>query len=375
MFKINNKVLVFSIIGILIIIIAITLVFFIKKGEKEEQKNIQKEEIKGTGEQTKEDKEVAQNNSRLKLIFKDPVFKVIPQDDGLLIFTSSGEILQSDFDGQGIKKMREGGGELIRVVVSNNNSEAIFTEINTDNEIIQKVINLKSFKEFKLIPNIFSPVFSPAGDKIAFHYYDPSGAINNISLSNLDGSNIETIFELNMYDIDLSWPEGDYLYIFSPSSYLVKSSLYILDIVKGVLRASNIFGSGLIVKGEEKGILYSTVNNRGKDLKLYFSNLDNLLELPLKTLPNKCQFTRENILICAEPINIKNETLPDDYFKKKFYSVDEFVKFDFFDKTIEKIAGFTDLEKKQIDAIELSMSEKYLFFINRKNNKLYRLEL
>ena len=85
------------------------------------------------------------------------------------------------------------------------------------------------------------------------------------------------------------------------------------------------------------------------------------------TLLGKC-VTADAKTYCAVPQNLPPETiLPDDYLKRKIYTNDSFYVGD-------KLL-FEGLEEKPVDAVNFSVRDNQLFFINRYDQRLYSFKI
>lgn len=90
------------------------------------------------------------------------------------------------------------------------------------------------------------------------------------------------------------------------------------------------------------------------------------------TLPSKCA-DYASTTYCFVPQNPPSKTvLPDDYFMRKFYSIDSLYRVDLATGAIDLIvlAG-----EQEYDADSVHATENALYFINRYDNLLYKLEI
>lgn len=79
------------------------------------------------------------------------------------------------------------------------------------------------------------------------------------------------------------------------------------------------------------------------------------------------------ILICAVPKNTTRflgATLPDDYLEKDLMTEDGVLEIDL---SNGKVADRSPSVQEGVDAISIKATEEAIYFINRYNNKLYRL--
>ena len=80
-------------------------------------------------------------------------------------------------------------------------------------------------------------------------------------------------------------------------------------------------------------------------------------------------------LYCAVPRDTQKfdlARLPDDYDKKKLFTVDDFYKIDLGDGSITEV--FAD-PAQALDAAQLQVANQTLFFVNRYDQRLYAISL
>lgn len=96
-------------------------------------------------------------------------------------------------------------------------------------------------------------------------------------------------------------------------------------------------------------------------------------ELTIKTFPNKCG--GKEIIYCFVPTNVPlRGVFPDDYLQNKFFSTDSLYKIN--PKTDEETLVLRNdaFSGKSIDAIQIFVSNQFIYFINKYDNALYRIK-
>ena len=144
-------------------------------------------------------------------------------------------------------------------------------------------------------------------------------------------------------------------------------------------KALKIFASdkGLMVnfaKDNSIGLKFSVNERREGTLRLIGNSGAIMANLNFLTLSDKCSVNLSKIY-CAVPQSynmIKEPVLPDDYLKRAVYSNDFIYELDL--EKNELLPVFEE-NKQPIDAMNLELIGDKLFFINRYDNRLYRLEL
>ena len=111
------------------------------------------------------------------------------------------------------------------------------------------------------------------------------------------------------------------------------------------------------------------------DFLILNDNFQIVLPTPFSTLPQKCNSSASKIY-CFVPQNIPPDVdLPDDYIRKKFYSIDDLFVLDIESGSVERVfisnaGGFPAIDAKDIQPLD-----DRLYFTNRYDNYLYELKL
>ncbi|MBI3589246.1 MAG: hypothetical protein HY093_02430 [Candidatus Liptonbacteria bacterium] len=199
---------------------------------------------------------------------------------------------------------------------------------------------------------------------------------------------------LHIRDMDLWWVRPEEILLVQRGSHEVESSVWGFNWTKKTLRPVFEDQLGLETLWSEDGSL--ALEMAGGQLNLEDLKNGSSKRLAFLTLPSKCAFDTEiiktatstasasskkaktvpaveKILLCAVPADanqLNGHTLPDDYYKKTFFTEDSFYKIRLADGAISKI-----FEGGTIDATNLKRVGQKLFFINRYDSKLYALTL
>jgi len=186
-----------------------------------------------------------------------------------------------------------------------------------------------------------------------------------------------------MKNLIVEWPSSGQVAIRTKPSGLAQSIVYTIDLATGDFQKIINETYGLTVLWSPLGdkMLFSETDNRGKNLKLKIAdfNKSTIQELNFVTLPEKCVWSQDNrTVFCAIPKTISSlAALPDDYYKRLVAFADDFwrINLDIGEKA--EIYIPTDEEAMSYDAQQLLLSplEDYLLFVNKRNGRLYTLEL
>jgi hypothetical protein len=240
---------------------------------------------------------------------------------------------------------------------------------------ISKGVPLKSNIDFAAWQN---------NSKIFYKYFDPASQKRSLNLSNPDGTNWEKIADTDLRNIILSAVPQSGLVSFwpIPDAYL-ETSLQTASVVGQASRVlfTGKFGADYLWNNDGTKVLLShsdaqggtkirlaVINGQGGEYK----NLD------IPTLVSKSVWSKDNkTVFYALPGSIpENAILPNDYTAGKFNTADTFWKVNTETGEKERIVPLDKIADK-LDATNLffNYDESMLFFVNRINGKLYRIDL
>ena len=261
-------------------------------------------------------------------------------------------------------------------------------------------------KTWRPLPaNIQSPSWSPINYQIAYlGERNGSGMIFTLDTSKTNATPQE-LLKINIQDVRLRWIGQNQIILSDRGSAFARGSVWSLHIKNKTLTPLLIDNSGLdSIWESEYGLAFSANQNlRGGSLNLMDTAGNLLHEMSFLTLPVKCVFDVETVitpikttaststkktasqatsttainktLYCAVPKNaesLQEAALPDSYFRKEFFTEDEFYGVNISDGKIEAVPKEKNLP---IDAVNLKVFNKTLFFVNRIDNKLYSISL
>lgn len=223
--------------------------------------------------------------------------------------------------------------------------------------------------------------YSKTENKIAYHYEDIAQNVNVIAIANPDGSSSQSVINTRLKDAQLKWITKDNIAVSTAPSGLAQNILYNLNVPKRQLTRvlSGIFGLTSLWSPDGSGFVFSQTDEKGYNLRLSSakSNGSAIQQTDIKTLPEKCVFSQDNENIyCAEPRIIPEDAImPDDYYKKTFSSNDALWKVNINTGRRDFLYEFQENIDFDLNNLTLAKDEKYLYFINRNDGLLYRLEL
>jgi hypothetical protein len=114
-------------------------------------------------------------------------------------------------------------------------------------------------------------------------------------------------------------------------------------------------------------------------LGIYNISSKSITDVPLKTLPEKCVWGKnDSAIYCLVPVFVPEERYPDSWYRGEMTFSDQIWKFNVGAGSTEFIVNPLEVEGgEDIDGIKLMLDkdEKYLFFVNKKDSYLWELIL
>lgn len=201
------------------------------------------------------------------------------------------------------------------------------------------------------------------------------GAIGIIS--NFEGGNKIEIFKSKFSEWLLSWPRESSIILTTKPSSRVLGYSYILSTTKG--RFDKIFGSidGLTTLSSPNAtkILYSKSLSRGNiSLNLYNTSNDKTSEFDISTLPEKCVWTSDSIIVyCGVPTFLPNVDYPDEWYQGQVSFSDDIWRIDIENNFVDLLVITKELIGIDLDITNLMISpdENYIIFLNKKDATLW----
>lgn len=302
------------------------------------------------------------------LISESRVISAHFNDDNLILFY--------DFSGN-LWQFKDGGSKptLIDQIAIENPAEVIWS-IGGKN-IVKAGLDQSDARYVNLRANIKSVVFSPDGNKIAYYLSDGL-SVNSLYTSNPDGKNQKSLIgTLKLRDINLLWPKNNIISIISKPSGLITGNLWVLNTANlGLTKLINrLFGLEALWSPDGNNFIYSYTDQNGQNPKLaIYKNGASKDINNISTLVDKCAWLKDSINIyCAVPQSWPPDsiTLPDDYYKNAFLTVDDLWKIN--TETGEKNLVFQGIG--DISNLNINSNNNSLIFISRNSRFLYQLNL
>jgi len=239
--------------------------------------------------------------------------------------------------------------------------------------------NLLTRENILLDSNFKYIVWSPEGEKIAYHYFNSETEEGFISVAEPDGKNWKNLTPVLSRDLNVEWPHRNKIsfYEFSLSS-LAASDLSIINPEAGEPPQKILSQKyGLKTNWSPSGnkLLFSSSESAGTNPKLFILN-ETLEEksLDIECLADKCAWSKsEENIYCALPQNLtKDISLPQDWYSNKFLSQDILFKIELDSGKKTQITQNPDYD---FSNLLVSLDENFLYFINKESGFLYETKL
>lgn len=254
---------------------------------------------------------------------------------------------------------------------ANNNESVVYRYLNNTNKIQTYIATFGAEKGEFLQENIDQLAFSPDKNNI-FYLYNIGDKVFGIDYS-FKTKTKKQIFTSEFTEWIPQWINKQAIYMTTKPSYNIEGSLYGLNISNGALTKifGNIQGLTTLASNDGSRVLYNKSTNNGPLLNIFKNNTQN--SLSLYGLPEKCVWSKDNINIyCALPTSINTVRLPDLWYQGKVSFDDMIVKIN-----TENLENSLIYEESSVDAINLKLNanEDTLFFVNKKDNTLWMIDL
>lgn len=380
--SIIKKVFIFSSLGLALILLFWGLYYFVFKpapGKKSASESVQEAQAVPLDSGRAKEKMLALTDEEVlaPALNEDStgIKYYSKKDQGFYEITFSGEIrnllLKKDLPG------------IEGIFWSPNRKQAIFKFVSVGTDPHFTLFNFETKKGTPLKNNLDS-VYWHNDDKIIYKYYDPAKKERTLNMADPDGTNWKKLADLEFRNLSVSPipKSGEISFWQSPDAYN-ESVLRSTSLVSGETKVlfQGKFGADFLWNPEGSSLILSHSNERaGKKIQLGLINNNGgeYKNLEIPTFVSKCAWSRDGKTIYyAQPGSIpENSILPNDYLSGKFNTIDTFWKINL--QNGEKIR-LIDLEKipERVDAKDLflSLDESGLFFTNRSDGKLYRINL
>lgn len=280
--------------------------------------------------------------------------------------------------------------KIYEAVFGNNDSTVLMRYLKSDDQtietfsgIIPKEVlgadtNSNEIKGTFLPENITDFALSPDKNKIFYLTVDINdNATGNISALS-DTTKKTAVFTSPFSEWLPDWPNVNLITLTTkPSAYALGYMYALNPTTKGFSRVlEGLPGLTTLTSPSGKTVLYA---DNGLLLNTFDMTKNTSKDLGLRTMPEKCVWGKNSdILYCAVPKNTPTELYPDAWYQGEVSFSDQIWKIDLTSGNNTLLVDpITEPGGEEIDGIKLAIdaSGKYLFFVNKKDSYLWRLDL
>src|SRR3989338_350424 len=202
-----------------------------------------------------------------------------------------------------------------------------------------------------------------------------------MAISKFDGSGERIVWSSPLKEFVLHWPNEYNAVITTKPSYSAPGYSYLISTSnKNRERLmGGIYGLTVLPNKDVSLLLYSESLNPGLLFGLFDPAQGIVKNVSLKTLPEKCVWSRNSssIAYCAVPIALPNANYPDDWYKGRVSFQDQIWKIDDEEGSVQLISELDKLTGERIDAVslQLSVNNSRMIFTNKTNGSLWMLKI
>ncbi len=296
--------------------------------------------------------------------------------------TENGNVIETDLEGKNKKIISDTDLPGLKDVYWSSDREKVISRFNIEGKDAFYVYDYRS-KSAKKLNEGFSVVrWSNVGDKIIYLYADAKKNERWISVADSDGTNWKNLTDAEFGSVSFAQvPQSALVAFWNQANAFEETKLKIVGIMGGDSKIifSGKFGTDYRWSPDGKRILASSADVRGGGrimLGVMNSNGGEYQDLGIPTFISKCVWSKDNKTVYyALPGSIPaGVVMPNDYQERKVITADTFWKVDVETGKKERLVELEWI-KNSYDATNLflSPSENALFFINRMDGKLHRL--
>ena len=235
-----------------------------------------------------------------------------------------------------------------------------------------------------LKPGIESPTWTSLGDRIVYKYFDAGTGKRTLNVANPNGSEWSTIGETPFQFLEMRpVPKSSTVAVWNRGNAFEKTSLKIVPLVGGEAREifSANYGADYSFAPNGKDILVSDSVEKGSatiSIALINDQGGGYTNLFIPSLVSKTVWSKNSRFVYyALPGSIPaGSVLPNDYFRKPILTADTFWKVDVQTGEKSRVVDTNDIDQSyDAENLVLDADETVLFFHNRRDGKIYRINL
>jgi hypothetical protein len=332
------------------------------------------------------------NNKKITLLVQEEVFfpTINSSDSRINYFSKEGEFFSISFMGS-LKKNsnRSAIGGIKNLAWSPEKAKAL-VQINNGNESYYALYDDKNGELKRYEEKMDYVAWSGYEDKILFKKFNSVDGSRSLIVADVDGKNGRNMADIPWRMISIaSVRDKNEVFFWNLPKASEKTQLKKTRIIgkadkdnsENIGKETERYGADYLFSNKGDRILISSIlenDKAGVELGVVNNNGEEYENMRLPTLVSKCVWSNDDMHIyCAVPAIIEpGMVIPDDYQAKRFFTKDAFWKINIQTGERSRLVELVDIEEDyDADKLFLSPAEDALFFTNRIDNRLYRINL
>jgi len=294
----------------------------------------------------------------------------------------TGFVWEMESDGKGKRKISDTRLTGLKNVLWSPDNSKVLTTIKKDGKYSFYEYDYLSQKGTALKDGLDTAVWDNIGTKIFYKYFDNVAKERTLNIANPDGSEWQKITDIDIRKIVITpIPFTSFVSFWNFPNANEETKLQMIGVTGGEIKTlvSGKYGADYLwsIKGD-KVLVSALASNGSKNITLGVATVNGeYQELGIPTFASKCVWSQDGKTVYyALPLGIPNNAImPNDYLENKFTTEDTFWKMDITTGEKERIIETTDIKGKYDSSnMFLSATEDALYFVNKIDQKLYRLE-
>lgn len=295
---------------------------------------------------------------------------------------STGLVWKMDADGKNKQKITNSNVVGLQSVLWSPGLNKALTVVKKEGRNIFYSYDYQEQKGLLLKSGLDTLAWDNTGTKIFYKYYNDVSKERTLNIANPDGSGWQKIADLKTKKIVIaSVPLKSTVSFWNYPNSSEETQLQMVGATGGEVKTilNGKYGADYLWAPSGDMALVSSLSNDKKAITLgTISVAGEYGEIGLPTIASKCVWSQDsNQVYCALPGGIPDgANMPNDYQENKFNTVDTFWKINVLTGEKERVVEVEDIKEK-LDATKLFLSatEDALYFVNKIDQKLYRIQL
>lgn len=224
-----------------------------------------------------------------------------------------------------------------------------------------------------LASGIVRGVVSPDGTQLFQLRTNEDGIVGYITNSN--GRNERQVFTSPLTEWKAQWVSPTIIALTTLASNEADGYMYFLNPTNGDFKKilGPIRGLTTLVNPAGTTVLVGSSTGKSIALATFTITTGQMTPRDLKTLPAKCTWQNDTIVVCAVPHTVSNGQYPDDWYQGNVKFTDSFWSIDTVQDSTTNL--FTPSQVFDAYSLKLSPDQYYLYFINKLNGTLWSYRL